>query len=336
MISVIKPGLLTTIQDLGRSGYQKFGVVASGVMDPLAHRIANLLVGNDENAATMEITLLGPTLLFHKDALIAICGADLSPTINGKPIRLWRTVFVKSGSMLKFGRAVKGCRAYLSVAGGFLVPTVMNSKSTYLRSKIGGFFGRAFQAGDKIPFGSPSKRSQKMITFLMERITDDFIENKWTISLDLISYQNNSKKIRILRGRHCDLFTEESKEIFFKECFEVTPQSDRMGYRLNGPKLVLSNYTEIISEAVTFGTIQVPADGNPIILMADRQTTGGYPIIGQVITVDLPLLAQAKPGDCLHFEEISLEEAHVLYLNRERKVRIMKQGIAFKFNEGGD
>ena len=161
MISIMKPGLLTSIQDLGRYTYQKYGVIASGVMDQLAHRIANLLVGNEENQPTMEITLLGPVLKFEKDSLISICGGDLSPSINGEPIRLWRTIFIKKGSLLKFGPCQMGCRAYLAVAGGFAVPEVMGSKSTYLRAGIGGYKGRALKTGDVLECHLPGPLSQR-------------------------------------------------------------------------------------------------------------------------------------------------------------------------------
>lgn len=332
MITIKKSGLLTTVQDLGRyGGYQKYGVIASGVMDPIAHRIANLLVGNDEHLPTLEITLLGPTIVFHKNALIAICGGDLSPSINGEEVQSWRTVLVKKGSILKFGPCKKGCRAYLAVAGGFSVPAVMNSKSTYLRAGIGGFKGRALQAGDELLFGPSSKLSIKMQDELLERNTTGFIEGKWSIPSSLIPIFKGDTPIRVIKGRNYQQFTEESQKSFFNEAFVVTPQSDRMGYRLSGPLLTLEKAEEMISEAVGFGTIQVPANGKPIILLADRQTTGGYPKIGQVASVDLPLIAQAKPGDQLYFTEISHREAQLLYLQKERQLQILKHGIIEKF-----
>lgn len=176
MITVIKPGLLTSVQDLGRFGFQKYGVIVSGVMDPLAHRISNLLVGNEENEPTLELTLLGPMIEFKENALISICGGDLSPSVNGKPVRLWRSVFVKKGSLLQFGPCKIGCRAYLAVAGGFNVPTIMNSSSTYLRAEIGGFNGRALKAGDQLKFGSPSNLSTRIIKHLVKGLG---ISNLW-------------------------------------------------------------------------------------------------------------------------------------------------------------
>ncbi|KON88392.1 KipI antagonist [Sporosarcina globispora] len=335
MIKVLKPGLLSSIQDLGRTGFQKYGVIASGSMDPFSHRMANLLAGNGENDPALEITMMGPVLIFEEDTLISICGGDLSPSINGQPVRTWRSVFVKKGSELKFGGCQKGCRAYLAAAGGFSVPNVMNSKSTYLRAGIGGYKGRALKSGDLLETGKHSMLSSKMAEYLAQQGHDKiFAENDWRITSDLIPDTAGDPVIRITRGRQFDLFSQESQELLFKHSFEVTAQSDRMGYRLKGPSLPLSQHTEQISEAVNFGSIQVPPDGNPIVLLADRQTTGGYPKIGQIAAVDLPLLAQAKPGDALSFAEISNEKAQRLLINRELKLKELKQGITLKTRGG--
>lgn len=331
MLRIKKPGLLTSIQDLGRAGFQKYGVIASGAMDPLAHRMANLLAGNEENEPTLEITLLGPAIIFEEDALISICGGDLSPAINGQAVRSWRSVFVRKGSELRFDQCQSGCRAYLAVAGGFSVPEVMKSKSTYLRAGIGGYEGRALKAGDRLDFGPPSEQSVRLMNILAEQAKEEpFIENAWSITADLIAIQEKNPTVRITKGRQFELFSTESQQILFEALFEVTAQSDRMGYRLKGASLSLAEPAELISEAVNFGSIQVPPDGNPIVLLADRQTTGGYPKIGQVASVDLSLLAQAKPGDKLKFIEISYEEAQQLYLDRELKLKELKQGIFLK------
>lgn len=328
MITVTKAGLLSTIQDLGRYGFQKYGVIASGAMDTLSHRMANLLVGNTENAPTIEMTILGPHIQFHQDTLIAICGGDLTPTINGIPVRAWRSVLVKKGAELRFGSARTGCRAYLAVAGGFSIPSIMASTSTYLRAKIGGFHGRAFQKGDQIFFHSPNELSLKMIKQLHTRMNNQpFIEMGWSVASDLIPSLKKSPFIRVMNGRHYHLFSKASQEKLFTEPFKVTAQSDRMGYRLQGPTLGLEQAQDMLSEAVTFGTIQVPAEGNPIVLLADRQTTGGYPIIGQITSVDLSLIAQAKPGDEIYFSRVTLEEAQLLYLKREEKMKQLKHGI---------
>lgn len=332
MITIYKPGLLTTIQDIGRFGFQKYGVIASGAMDTLAHRIANLLVGNEETAPTIEMTLLGPTIQFNEPSLISICGGNLSPKIDNKPVHLWKPVFVQKGSMLTFGSGKNGCRAYLAIAGGFSVPTVMNSKSTYLRANIGGYHGRALQAGDQIIAASPTALSMKMLNRFKEMAGNHaFKEMDWSVSAELISFYHLNSPIRMMKGRQFSLFTQESQANIFHRAFSVSTESDRMGYRLQGPSLALKQPQEMLSEAVSFGTVQVPSDGNPIVLLADRQTTGGYPKIGQIASADLPLLAQAKPGDQIRFAEISLEEAQQLYLEREIKIQHLKKGIQLKF-----
>jgi antagonist of KipI len=332
MITIIKPGLLTTIQDLGRNGFQKFGVISSGAMDPFSHRIANILVGNPENQATIEITINGPTILFSKEALISICGGDLSPTVDGIPIPLWRPIFIKKGGQLDFGPCQKGCRAYLAAAGGFAVPDIMNSKSTYLRAGIGGFQGRQLKKGDRIPYLSLGLLSYKMFQSLKKQTgQSSFFSPDWSVSPYFIPAFKKDYSVRVMEGREWDLFSKESKHHFFSNRYEITHQSDRMGYRLKGIPLYLTKKLEMISEAVNFGTIQVSGDGNPIILLADRQTTGGYPKIGQIATVDLPLVAQAKPGDCLRFKKIFHSDAQLLFLKREQGIRLLKQGIRQKF-----
>lgn len=332
MITVLKPGMLTTIQDSGRHGFQKFGVVESGPMDPFAHRIANLLVGNEELEATLEITLLGPSLQFDTDLMIALCGGNLSPSIDGSPIRMWRPIFVKRGSQLTFGRCIDGCRSYLAISGGFDVPIVMKSKSTYLRAEIGGYKGRALQKGDHLVVGTPNPFVKAGLKTFAEH--SSFKEMGWSVASSLLSLYTNSFPIRIMTGPEFQYFTRESQQQLYNCPFEVSTQSDRMGFRLKGPHLILKNENQMISEAVSFGTIQVPPDGNPIILLADRQTTGGYSRIGQVATVDLPLIAQTKSGERIHFTEVSLDEAQRLYIQREQQIKQLKNGIALLLNKG--
>lgn len=334
MIKITKQGLLTSIQDLGRYGYQKYGVIASGVMDSTAHRIANLLVGNDENEATLELTLLGPDMEFSEDTLISICGGNLSPSVDGKPVKLWRSVLVKAGSKLKFGGCKTGCRAYLAVAGGFDLPEVMDSKSTYIRAGIGGFNGKPLQADDELTLREPSEFAAQITEVLAAELDGQkFAEMQWTIASEFTSTAASKPKVRVMKGRQYDWFTQESQMKLFTESFEVTSQSDRMGYRLKGPELQLEKEQEMLSEAVNFGTIQVPSEGNPIVLLADRQTTGGYPKIGQIATVDLPIMAQLKPGDKVQFTEVSHEVAQQLYLDREKQIHQLKQGISLKIKQ---
>lgn len=324
MLKIIKSGMLTTVQDLGRYGFQKYGVIASGAMDPFAHRIANLLVGNPENAATLEISLIGPSIEFQEDAHIAICGGNLSPKIDGKDCKMWRILAVPRGSTLSFGAPKKGCRAYLAIAGGISVLEVMRSKSTYLRAEIGGHQGRALKTGDKLQLGPvPPKR----LAALHKAAT---AEIDWQIQAPNYYHE---PVVRMMRGRQFDLFDAGSKERIFTDPFTVSSHSDRMGYRLEGSPLALETPGELISEPVAFGSIQVPSDGNPIVLMADRQTTGGYPKIGQVASVDLPLIAQLNPGDRIRFKEISLQEAQKRLMDQEQHIRQLKIGIDLKMEE---
>ncbi|KMY52052.1 biotin-dependent carboxyltransferase family protein [Peribacillus loiseleuriae] len=329
MIKIIKPGLLTTVQDLGRYGFQKYGIIASGAMDQLSHRIANLLVGNDESKPALEITLIGPVIEFTETALISLAGGNLSPKINGCAIDLWRPTLVSKGSTLSFGPCKTGCRAYLAIAGSFQITTVMGSDSTYLRAGIGGFKGRALKAGDVLRSEPMSKCSTRIFQRLSKRLAErDYIEATWMADPILSSCYMGKPPIRVIKGRQYHWFTEESKQDFFQKEFMVTSQSDRMGYRLKGEPLALATAEEMVSEAVGNGSIQVPAEGNPIVLLADRQTTGGYPKIAQIATVDLPIIAQAKPGDKLQFKLISLKESQLMYLEREERIRQLKIGIS--------
>lgn len=324
MITVVKPGLLTTIQDLGRYGFQKYGVVVSGAMDTFSFRIANLLVGNEENSPAIEMTLIGPSLHFHEDSLIAICGGDLAPSVEGEPIEMWRPIFIKKGSILKFNAGKQGCRAYLAVAGGFSVASIMGSTSTYVRGKMGGVDGRALKANDRLLLQSPSQ--------IAKGILKELLMNESTAVNWKIPYKYKSDPIiRVLKSRQYHLFREDSQESFFQKSFNITTDADRMGYRLNGPLLLLEKKEEMISEGTVVGTVQVTPDGNTVILLSDHQTTGGYPKIAQVITVDLPLLAQLKPGDRIEFKEVTLEEAHRLLLEKEQYINELKIGIQLKY-----
>lgn len=324
MLKILKNSLQATIQDLGRYGFQKYGVIASGAMDPYAHRLANILVGNDEQAATIEIALVGPAIEFSEDTVIALCGGDLSPKLEGQAAPMWRTLSIKKGNTLTFGEPRIGARCYLAVAGGIDVPEVMGSRSTYLRAGIGGFQGRALKKGDEIPSGQISKQHYSSLL----RNTED--ESDWMLPP---ARYFEEPVIRMMAGRQFDLFDDNSKQRIFQQAFAVSSNSDRMGYRLEGPRLALSTSAELISEAVAFGSVQVPADGNPIVLLADRQTTGGYPKIGQVASVDLPLISQLKPGQQLRFKKISLADAQQRWIEQEQSIREIKAAIKLKREE---
>ncbi|MFE4898149.1 5-oxoprolinase subunit C family protein [Peribacillus butanolivorans] len=320
-LRVIKPGLLTSIQDLGRKGFQQHGVIVSGAMDAYSLRIANMLVGNKEGEAALEITLMGPTLKIEKNCLIAITGGNLSPTIDSQAVPMWKPVYVKKGTILRFAGCKSGCRAYLSVAGGYAISTVMNSKSTYLRGEIGGYKGRALKVDDVVDFNETS-------TILDNRkFKEAFTAPKWFVN-EKEFMPSRMPVIRFIDGSQYDYFTASSKVSFTENLFKVSNQSDRMGYRISGPLLELQEKRELLSEAVTNGSVQVPPDGNPIILLADSQTTGGYPKIAQVITADLPLIAQVKPGEAIQFSRVSLKEAQQLFLQKEQQLNELKVSIS--------
>jgi antagonist of KipI len=326
-IKIIKPGMLTTIQDIGRKGYQKYGVIESGAMDHFSIKAANILVGNSEEEAALEMTILGSTIQFEENSLIAITGGNISVSIDEIPIPLWRPILVKGGSTLKFGSVTKGSRAYLSVAGGFDIPVEMGSRSTYLRAGIGGYKGRALQAGDVITLRRNTELSKEISSYSFHSIDKSFIASNKTISPNIKPIYAKKPMIRVIPGAHHNLFNEESRHLFFSKAYKIQLDSDRMGFRLEGPPLSLSNPQEILSEVVSFGTVQVPSNGQPIVLMADHQTTGGYPKIAQVISVDLPVLSQLNFGSEVYFQEVSLEEAQKLYIEREKNFSIMKIGM---------
>lgn len=327
-LKILKPGLLTSIQDLGRKGYQKHGIIVSGAMDTYALRIANILVGNKESEAAIEITLLGPSIIIEGGTLISITGGKLSPTIDGKEVPMYRPVYIHKKSILKFGNCKSGCRAYLAVAGGYDVREVMHSKSTYMRAGIGGFEGRTLKKDDVIKLNPYSELSKRIISSLYkENLSSSFTYSNWYLKKE--NYRC-SHFIRVIRERQFDEFTVESQKSFFYNKFEINMQSDRMGYRLDGESLKLKRKFEMISEPVSFGTIQVPPDGKPIILLADRQTTGGYPKIAKVIDIDIYKVAQGKPGEYFRFREISLEKAEELYINMEKCINKLKAAVKLK------
>jgi antagonist of KipI len=326
-LHVLRPGMLTTVQDLGRPGLQRAGIPVGGAMDRLALRVANLLVGNDSGEAALEITLLGPTLRFQRDATIAVCGGDLAPAVNGIPLPQQRPVQLVAGSVLSFGSARGGCRAYLAAAGGFDLPEVMGSRSTYLPARFGGHQGRALRAGDVLPLrGTCPSPPYRMPTFY-----GDLRAPRW--SAGLRRDYAVPVTVRVVRGPEFTELEPASRDRVFTQEFEVTSHSDRMGYRLLGTPLAFCNYREMLSRGVSCGMVQVPPTGCPLVLMADCATTGGYPRVAQVIAVDLPLMAQLKPGDTLQFQEVTLEEAHALYRRQEEELARLALGLRLKREE---
>ncbi len=294
-IKVIIAGALTTVQDMGRTGYQQFGIPVCGVMDQRAAAAANRLCKNDENAAVLEMTLLGGSFRFEEDALIALTGADMEPLLNGEAVPRYRPVFAKAGSTLELGMARKGCRAYLAVFGGIDVPVVMGSRSTDLKSGTGGFNGRKLASGDTVPY-KPFTGDLSAFRGLPE--PEPGFPSK--------------ARIRAVGGPQEDAFTEDGLNAFYGGEYRLTDKCDRMGYRLEGETIETACGSDIISDGIAFGSVQVPSSGKPIILMADRQTAGGYAKIATVCSFDLPVLAQLKPGDTVTFERISVEDAQKL------------------------
>lgn len=295
-IKVISPGLCTTIQDNGRIGFQQFGIPVSGVMDKYSFLVANYLVGNEGHEAVLEIPYLGPTLEFDFDVTISITGADLSPKLNNNDIEMWKSINIKKGDILSFKSIKSGSRSYIAFSAEIDVPEINNSKSTLLKSKLGGFEGRQLKKGDIINF--------KNVRVLNK---ENILDKKY------IPTFNNENTIRVLLGPQDDYFTENGIKTFLESEYTITKNSDRMGMRLDGNTIEHKDKADIISDATVFGSIQVPGDGKPIILLADRQTTGGYTKIATVIHIDLPKLAQMSPGNKINFEKISLEEAQLEY-----------------------
>jgi antagonist of KipI len=304
-VNVIRAGMLTTVQDRGRRGHRASGVPLSGAMDAFALRVANLLVGNAENAAALEFTLRGPELEFSTDTVIAVGGADFGA------LPMWQPIRVAAGTRVNFGAARAGCRGYLAIAGGFEVAAVLGSRSTYLRAAIGGHAGRALRDGDVLR--APGLAPQ--------------VAGRWHIDERILPAYSASPVVRVVRGAQADEFGALGEATF-----SVSQKSDRMGVRLAGPALVRYATRELVSMTVVPGTIQVPPDGQPIVLMADAQTIGGYPQIAHVVSVDLPLVAQLRPGDTVRFREIPLAEAHELLLARERALAILHEGLAEKLH----
>ncbi|MNJ91453.1 KipI antagonist [compost metagenome] len=314
-IKVIKGGLLTTVQDLGRKGYRKDGIIVSGAMDTLALEIGNLLLGNDTTEAGLECTLLGPKLLFETGQLVAITGGNLNPMVDDKPVKMWRPVFIPKGAVLSFGSAEAGCRCYLTVSGGFDLPKVLGSHSTYLKAGFGGYKGRALKNEDELSFKKAYEPKGAVFN--------------WSIGLQLYP-EFNDNEIRVMKGPEYELFTGQSAGDLFNAYYMITKEADRMGYRLEGPALLLTEPKEMLSSAVTFGTIQVTSNGSAILLMADHQTTGGYPRVLQVITADLTKLAQMRSGQQIRFKLVTLAEAREAMLHIEMQLKQLKQTITLK------
>jgi antagonist of KipI len=305
---VVKPGMLTTIQDRGRWGWQSRGVPVAGPMDPCAHRVANALVGNDVDAATLEITLLGPELVFDDERLAAIAGAEFDVTVGDRPAP-WNAAFVVSaGSRLRFRRRRQGVRAYLAVAGGVAVPPILGSRSTHVVSAMGGIDGRALRAGDRLPLGDRSTARSPAPT----------------LDAPLVTLPRGDARVRVLPGPQLDYFASNALDALQSRPYVIAQNSDRMGFRLTGPRLAHARGADIISDATPLGVLQVPASGQPILLMADRQTAGGYPKVATVITADMAVAGQLGPGDEILFRVCSPREAMAALIAQERALMALE------------
>lgn len=307
-IRIIEPGPLATVQDRGRFGRRSFGVPLSGAMDSQALRVGNLLVGNDDGAASIECTLGGLALEFQFQGHFALTGAPRLSRLNGAPVEMWQAHPVKEGDVLQVASGGTGLRTYLSVSGGFDVPPVMGSRSTYLRGGFGGLDGRALRPGDSLPVGIPVETARAA-----------------PAPHALIPPYSPEPVLRVIPGPQDDRVSPGGRALFFSRQYEVTPKTDRMGISLLGAPLELPYGADIISDGTCPGAVQVHGNGQPTILGMDCQTTGGYLKIAVVISSDLPLAAQTAPGDRVRFEEVSLWEARESYMKNEFLIRNLRR-----------
>ena len=310
-LRVLKAGLLTSVQDLGRTGYQNQGIGTSGVMDVRSCKIANLLLDNAENEAVLEFTLIGPTLEFTSDTIIAITGGDFSPKMNGESVDMYRAIYASKGDILEFGSAKTGSRGYIAFSSYLNVPVVMGSRSTNMKSMFGGFEGRKLQNGDLLYF----RIKRRYLPYFLSR------------KLEINEFTDQAIEVRVVMGPQDDYFTKEGCDTFLNNEYVVTGEFDRMGCRLEGPYIATRTTSDIISEGIAFGAIQVPSHGKPIILLSDRQTTGGYAKIATVVSVDIPKLVQRKVDSKVRFKAITIEEAQQLLLNEVKEMDAFRKEI---------
>jgi antagonist of KipI len=321
-IRVLRPGLLTTLQDNGRHGLQHVGLCPGGAMDPVALALANALVGNEVGEAALEITVIGPELSFEEDALVALCGAEFKGAFPHN-----RPVLARAGTRFNVGRAVRGARAYLAVAGGFGIEPVLGSRSTYLPGRFGGFEGRALKHGDALPLRDPGASAR----FARQKKTHDGTV-KWSAPPHTLP-DREPILVHVLEGQHFASFDSNAQRAFFDTVWKIAPESNRMGFRLAGPALVRSEQNEILSGPTALGSIQVPANGTPIALMADHQTTGGYPRIAEIVSADVPRMAQLAPGGTVHFTGCDLGMAAELRHHGRERLDAALRGIAWSYGQ---
>ena len=302
-LHVIKAGMLTTVQDRGRWGFQSRGVPVAGPMDLCSHRLANALAGNDADAATLEVTLVGPELGFDDERLVAVAGAEFELTVDGRPAPMCAALVLAGGSQLRFGRRSRGARAYVAIAGGISLPKIFGSRATHLVSGMGGLAGRALKAGDELPLGHPSRPPRTSSAAPRPQV---------------LTMPDGRATVRVLPGPQQEYFAKSALDALQSAPYTITTSSDRMAFRLEGPALTHTHGADIISDATPLGALQVPASGQPILLMADRQTAGGYPKIATTISADISLAGQLGPGDMISFAVCSPREAMAALIAQER------------------
>ncbi len=311
-VIVLKPGLLSTLQDAGRPGHAALGVGRSGAMDGPAWQLANALVGNFRGEAAIECTLLGPSLKFTKATVVALTGATMEASVDGQPIPMWTRCQLPAGSVLELGGMSVGCRSYLAVGGGFDVPKVLGSRSTDLHARLGHADGRALRAGDELPIGASTSVASA-------RDNDKLTSLPWGIDPHPW-FDFALQPLALLPGKHSNLLDETSQQTLHAGKFILSKDSNRTAGRLDGHTLSLRQPLELISEATLPGTLQLPPSGQPIALLAEAPVTGGYPRIGQIAAADLPRLAQRRPGDAVCFRQSTLDEAVRRLHEREQRL----------------
>lgn len=316
---VIKAGVADTVQDNGRYGYQQLGINPSGAMDLNAMKIANVLVGNDPNSEVLELSFPASSFEFSKPALIALSGGDFSAKLDGTNIPLNIPCMVPAGSKLKFSKGVNGMRCYLAVYGGFSIVTWLDSTSTNTRAKVGGIDGRSLKKDDVLNFNTTLTKTNGLTILPWRANVAEFYPDNYTI--------------RCIQGNEFEWLTKKSQRDFQKEKFTISSQSDRMGYRLNGITLKQSKKNELLSTAVGFGTVQLLPDGDLIVLMADHQTTGGYPRVAQILSADRSQLAQCRPNQKISFQMVSLEDAEALAFKQQQSLNQLQAACRSKLND---
>ena len=311
-IRMIKAGMFTTVQDLGRTGFQSRGFRTCGVMDRRSFRIANLLLDNPENEAVLECTLMGPTIEFTSEMIISITGGNFQPEVNGDPVHMYEALYMKKGDILKLNSAVTGRTCYIAFSNYLQIPVVMGSRSTDTLCGIGGFKGRKLQDGDYI---EERIKRRKYLPYFLSR------------KLELNEFDTPKEKIGVIMGPQDDMFTRRGVSTFLSSEYTVTSSFDRMGMRLEGPFVESRTGSDIISDGIPFGAVQIPENGKPIIMLADHQTTGGYAKICTVITADLPKLVQRRIGDRISFRAVTPEEARKKILDEQDEFQKMRDKI---------